>query len=351
MPIKPKNQQRESSNSLPLRSREEWNEMYSGVQAGLRPARISLIVNLGTQDREPAVKDYDEKDSYHKKMLDMGKAHTFKERGKTMISIEQRPAEMMAVFADLTSDVVDYGGEVGKKPYRMPLHRVFKGEVNAIPYTTSPPKEDGGLFTFAPSSRWRKMADATGEQRIYTTEEYNMDVDQLLNKPFMIEVEKRENNRDGDIYVNINPKGFVKRPPLPDMPGVPAGTLWPVPELDGHAMRISLNEVYEEHTGKVVPLTKDHLKTVNKGLIACMRKAQEFPGSLLERIIGKNQEQVVEKGEEENDADSPAGQEEAEKPVKVSEAKAKSGPLKQVEPEESPVVEYDMDFDADDIPF
>lgn len=72
-------------------------------KAGSRPARISLIVDLGIQERP----DFED--------------------SKTKETRPQSPCQQLAIFADLPNDVVDYGGNIGKQPYRLCLNKTFAG--------------------------------------------------------------------------------------------------------------------------------------------------------------------------------------------------------------------------------
>ena len=76
-------------------------------KAGSRRARVSLIVDLGTQEREP---------------FNAGKPD----------EKPQKPCQQVAVFADLVADTVDYGGDIGKAHYRLMLNGSFGGVLKGI---------------------------------------------------------------------------------------------------------------------------------------------------------------------------------------------------------------------------
>src|SRR5437763_16906908 len=76
-------------------------------KGGARRARVSLIVDLGTQERDP-VWELDGK--------------LVKEGTDGAVEKAQKPAHQVAVFADLVNDVVDYGGDIGEAQYRLMLN-------------------------------------------------------------------------------------------------------------------------------------------------------------------------------------------------------------------------------------
>ena len=72
-------------------------------KAVVQAARISLIVDIGTQERP----DFEEKDK----------------QGNVIEVKPQKPAQQVVVFADLVDQVVDYGGDIGEKQYRLMLNK------------------------------------------------------------------------------------------------------------------------------------------------------------------------------------------------------------------------------------
>jgi len=89
-------------------------------RAGLRKARVSLIVDMGTQPREDFVDE------------------------STGATRPQKPCHQVAVFVDLVADTVDYGGSIGKAHYRLPLNREFAGVFSGINFLATPPKDADG---------------------------------------------------------------------------------------------------------------------------------------------------------------------------------------------------------------
>src|SRR5438477_4746932 len=98
-------------------------------KSGARRARLSLIVDLGTQERD----DVWEKDG---KLV--------KEGTEGAVAKPQKPAHQIAVFADLVNDVVDYGGDIGEAQYRLMLNKGFKGEIQGVNFNKVPPMDAKG---------------------------------------------------------------------------------------------------------------------------------------------------------------------------------------------------------------
>lgn len=249
MAFKPKEQPR-SGNSGPVVQRE-----YPTPKAGSRPARISLIVDMGIQERE----DFEDP--------------------KTKEKRPQEPCQQVAVFADLTRDRVNYGEGIGEQYYRIPINDVFKGEVRGINFITVPQKDgDGNILKDAdgkwlptvlhPNSKLTRLAKAIEKPEIV----FSHDIDQLLNGAFMatVEVKVTESKDKVDektgqpiIYKNVNFKGQAP---------VPEG--YEIPELETPAMSIQFDTA-----------TKDQIKYIRAGLLKQIKLAKNYAGSKMQKAI------------------------------------------------------------------
>lgn len=247
--FKPKGQTR--NNNFPPR---DPNFKFPEPQAGNQLARISLIVDLGTQEREDFV-------------------------GKDGVAKPQTPCQQVAVFADLVDSRVDYGSNIGEKAFRLILNKSFKGEVTGINFAPVPPRDaDGNLienkeWTFHPQNLLTRLATATGEKSIVGGEN-NMDISLLLGKPLMIDVEvkKTPSGRKGEdgeeiIWTNINQKAYATVPSF-------GGKVMDVPELDQPAMLITFDNVTPE---SAVFLRADIKRK--------LKMAQEYPGSVMQQVL------------------------------------------------------------------
>lgn len=269
---------------------------------GSRPARISLIVDLGIQERE----DY--QDPATKQMK------------------PQKPCHQIYVFADLVNDVVDYGGNIGKAPYRLPLTSTFMGEIKPINFQATPPKDangkiiEGKPWGLHPLSPITKVAKAGGREDIVTS----MEIDQLLNLPFMAAVEIKETPAKGDkkdkdgnplVYKNVNYKG-----PSPV-------TMIPVMDENGEQkVDDEGNPLEKPMVIKALPqparcitfdnATKEDIVILRKSVIQKIKLATNYAGSAMEAAI---QAYEAENGVVEAAAAKPA-----EKPAQTASNKPKA---------------------------
>jgi hypothetical protein len=234
---------------------------YPVPEGGNQAARISLIVDVGTQPR-------------------------FYEDKATGEITEKKPAKQLVVFADLVDQVVDYGGDIGEKQYRLMLNNNFKGNIKGVDFIGMPPRDadgnqiQGKLWTFHPTSLLTKLAKATGCDNILgVNQEDNMDISQLLGKAFYADVSvnsvdsgKKRDDGTPIIYNNVNFKGASK---LPMVKGKPLE----VEELQVKPVILNHNNVTEETVvllrGKVLQM---------------MKQAPEYAGSKLEQLLGATQE-------------------------------------------------------------
>lgn len=306
MAFKPKNATATSSSS----NFEQRN--YPTPKSGPRKARISLIVDLGEQNRE------DFEDPITKELK------------------PQKPCQQVAVFADLVNDTVDYGGSIGKAHYRLLLNKSFQGNVQGVNFTATPPKDAKGnliagkKWGFHPANLLTKLAKAVGKEEVIES----MDVEQLLDMPFSALVEVKETpakddkkDKDGNpiIYKNVNFKGASPVPPAEDpetgeeIPAV-------VAELKIPAKCITFDNA-----------TVDDIQFIRGNLIKMIKLANNYAGSAMQRAIeafeaksGNSAPQEQSEDEDETPAAKPA----------VKKAAVKKAPVA--------VPTDDMD---DDVPF
>jgi len=187
------------------------NRNFPVPKAGARRARVSLIVDLGTQKRDPIFQGPDGK--------------LCKEDAEGAVKKEQKPAHQVAIFADLVNDVVDYGGDIGKAQYRLLLNKSFKGDIQGINFYHCPPMDnkgniiEGKKWSYHAQSLLTKLGDAIGLENFGIQDETD-DVELLLNGQFIAEVDVKETNsgkqdKDGNdiVYKNVNFKKPAKVPP------------------------------------------------------------------------------------------------------------------------------------------
>jgi hypothetical protein len=241
--------------------------LYPVPEAGNQAARISLIVDLGTQERDDFVDQ------------------------KTKIATPQSPCQQLVIFADLVDQVVDYGGDIGKAQYRLLLNHTDKGKIQGVNFNAVPARDaegntvKGKMWTFHPQNMLTKLAKATGQEQILgKDEDNNMDISQLLGQGFYADVSvtqtedrngKKDNEGNTVVYTNVNFKGASK-PPI--IKGKPAE----IEDLQVTPMILNHENV-----------TKETLVYIRGKVLEMMKKAPEyhgkppeFAGSALKHLLG-----------------------------------------------------------------
>jgi hypothetical protein len=300
MSFKPaSNQQPQDDNYVKV----DWNAINKQVKGGSRPARISLIVDLGVQERDPFEEEYQETNPKHVKGLAEQGAVLAEVDGKTVIQIPQKPQPQVAVFVDLTSDVVDYGGEIGKQPYRLLLNKSFMGDVAGIGFAGCYSFDKAGQilkdkgFTFHSNSLLTKLAKATKQTQIVAGSGVdNMDVSQLLGQPLMVTVDKTETT-DGKVYLNF--KGCSEVPMIPSDPSDPDSKeiMMTVKPLVSPALTITFDSVKAEDK-----------KWLRGDLVKKIKAANNYQGSAIQKVIEAKVDKVDDLPQESADTDFDAGQ-------------------------------------------
>lgn len=290
---------------------------------GPRRARVSLIVDLGTQERE----DIHELN---------GKAVPAGTEGATVKP--QKPCQQVAVFADLVNDVVDYGGDIGKAQYRLLLNNSFAGKLKGINFTASPPKDangktiEGKKWGFHPQNLLTKLANAVGKPEVIES----MDISQLLGQQFIADVDVSEkpagkNDAEGNpiIYKNVNFKAANKPAPVMKDTGEV--------DEDGNAIEVEEVPTYAPLKAKPLCITfanakAEDIQFIRSNIIKQIKLASNYAGSEMQKAI-----EAYEASKATGDAPAEGAVAPAKKPAAKPAAKPKA-----------PVDNSDMD---DDIPF
>ena len=292
MSFKPQNSAPQTQDTGP---KVDYNAINKQVKGGSRPARISLIVDLGVQNREAFKEDYKAEDVKQQEAIAKRGASVVEEGGKQILVTPRAAAPEVAIFADLTSDIVDYGGEIGKQPYRLCLNGSDFGNMRGIAFSGCYSFDKGGNilkdkgFTFHSNSPLSKLAKATKQDQIIAgSGPDNMDVAQLLNKPVMVQVAKTESN--DKVYLNY--KGCSEVPMVPSDPSDPDSdeVLMNVKPLATPAMVITFDNV-----------TMEHKKFLRGDLVKKIKTATNYQGSKMQAII----EGKVNQGVGASQADTP----------------------------------------------
>lgn len=281
----------------------EMSRDFPTPKAGNRAARIALIVDLGIQEREDFVDQ------------------------KTQVATPQTPKQQVAIFADLVADVVDYKGDIGKAPYRLMLNKNFKGDIQGINFAPVPPRDaegkliEGRLWTYHPASPLTKLAKVTGIQSIL--DGTDLDIEQLLGEAFMATVEVKitetdKEDKDGNkiVYKNVNYKGCSEVPEMPD------GSLYPVPNTPNTPMVITFDDV-----------TAEQAKFLRADIKRKIKLATNYVGSKMQEVLEATE----------------AGTSQESKPESKPASKPASKAKEKAPAAQKPAEDFD-NFD-DDIPF
>lgn len=212
-----------------------------------------MIIDLGIQERE----DFEDE--------------------KTGEIKPQKPCQQVAVFADLVADTVDYGGSIGKQHYRLLLNNTFAGQLKGINFTATPPKDANGNMIAGkpwglhPANLLTKLAKAVQKPEVIES----MDISELLNMPFMAQVEVKEKDsgkldKEGSpiIYKNVNYKGAAEVPLDDDDEPLP------VAELNIKPLCITFTDA-----------KKENVQFIRANILKQIKLAQNYAGSAMQKAV------------------------------------------------------------------
>ena len=205
----------------------DWNAINDQVKTDNHLAIISQIVDLGvhTPDLSANTENSTEFATQAeaqtfvetvKPMLPKAKADKVgitPKDGKFVVNAQIRQPndrQEVAIFADLVGCIVDYGGDIGKKPYRVLLNKSFKGAIRGLGLTQVPPVKKGGAWTFPPASLLTELATVTKQTAIIDGSDKQKlnDIGLLLGQPLMVDIVKTVAD-NGSVYVNVKGVGSV----------------------------------------------------------------------------------------------------------------------------------------------
>lgn len=229
------------------------------------PARISMIVDVGTQERPNFEEEYEKGKEKHESALkwETNPAVLIEREGKQFISIPQKPNRQVVIFADLVSEKVDYGAPVGEKQYRLMLNKSFKSAITGTPLTVMQARDDkGNVIEGSPKTfHTRSLLNQLGKACGVSFVKNGNDIRELANKPFACTVESKKAKQGDGVFTNF-------KSATPMMEGVP------VAELDEPCQLITFEEA-----------TVDQVKTLRKSIIEMIKKSNDYEGSQIEKAI------------------------------------------------------------------
>jgi hypothetical protein len=249
MSFKPKQEAKQST------YKADPTRKFPVPEAGNQPARISVIVDLGVQERP----DFEDKNT-----------------GETK---PQKPISQVAICVDLVDQDLDYG-EIGVQPYRLLLNKSFKGEIEGVTFSAVPYRDgDGKLietkkpWTFHPANLLTKLAKATGHSEIIDgSKKENMDISRLLGAPLFVEVEvkttvsdKKDEQGNAIVYSNVNPKTYSSVPKIKGLEVAP---------LKNPAVIVTFDEAKAED-----------IKWIRRDILKKIKQATNYQGSAMQKAI------------------------------------------------------------------
>jgi hypothetical protein len=191
-------------------------------EEGLVPVQVGLLVDLGSHKKQPKFA----KDNAGNREQD--------EDGNDKILWPKEGAveQKISCYIDLLDQTHDYEGDIGVKNIRLPLHTVNRGMAEGLNFTTVAPRDPktqayikGRPWILAGTSQFYKIAGVTKyadgtkvADTIFKAEYKNPklnNIEELLGKPFMFNLEVKKTEKDGKTFVNTKLKS-----PVPLMKGM-----------------------------------------------------------------------------------------------------------------------------------
>lgn len=262
---------------------------------GLQVVQLGLLVDLGKHKKQPKFA----KDSANKREQDEdgNDKIIWPQEGK---DLEQR----VAAYVDLLSQKHDYEGDIGVRNIRLPLHEISRGLSQGLNFTTVAPRDPNGNYIkgrqwlVAGTSQWAKIAGVTqiDEENTVATKMLNPDyknkdannIELLLGKPFMFNLEVKVEDKDDKKYVNTKFKS-----PVPLMDGMP------VPDPLQVAVSVNFDDEdlleVKEELGGICKMNLLRLSDLRKIVLA-----EDYEGSNMQKAVQENynEEELIEKGKE-----------------------------------------------------
>lgn len=209
-----------NSSSFGDQPKIDYNAINNQVEADNTPAILSLIVDLGVHTPPLNVSDQgsadfeteEEANDYLAQIIEIkgekdgAKFKISQEGDKFTINgniYQPKDGQEVAIFADLVDNIVDYGDEIGKKPYRIVLNKSWMGELKGFSLKAVPPQKGSKVWTFAGNSMLTKLAKATKNDVIIDGSDAKKlnNIGLMLGSKIMADVVKNVSGEN--TYVNI----------------------------------------------------------------------------------------------------------------------------------------------------
>ena len=251
----------------------DYEAIAAKVGSGPKAARISLIVQLGIQERGLGFtrEETTEVDTEAEAEAILDQLHeiggkdvdkiTYSQVGDKFVVnakiYQKKDAEEVAIFADLPNTLVTYVEGTEALPYRVMLNPSFKGDIKGFPLVSVPPKVKGGVWTFASNSALTRLAHATGHPEILEDGDDNTNIGLILGEPFLVDIK--------------NKNGFIN-----------AGAVMPIME-DQVVKPLPFEAIGVSFEGATLEILKK--AKLRKGIIDKIKLATNYGGSAIKRAI------------------------------------------------------------------
>lgn len=378
-----------------VKSDIDWKAINDQVDAGTQSARISAVIGVGLHQEETALSDkghtgfltkadakqymeemkakYGEKhplfadempeildaskvavNKYCKtySLEDDGSWTVLKEDPDYVIGFNEfggvdkngnpKFHDNLVIMADLVDNIVDYGGDIGEKPYRIMLNRVWDKKIYGFPLKKVPPATEGGTWTVKGNSKLAELANATDNKHLLEVDLEDANWFELAGAGMNISIGKKGADNQ---YINIGKCVGLKK-------NRKTGAVEEIGDLLQEPTVIMFDDVTVEE------LEEAHLRY---DVIKLIKSAQNYEGSMMQEALEEYEERQKAKAkakakakdtetndDEGNDDGDDEGETTARKVKKTQPAETKSKAKKEPEPKSSNDDNDDDDNDWDE---
>lgn len=249
----------------------------------------------------------------------------------------------IAIFADCTEMEVDYGEEIGVKPYRVMLNRSFKGEITGFQLKKVPPNEKGGIWTIKGNTKLAELATATGHKDLLNVDLDDADWSEMLGEGFNLQLTR---SGDKEQYINVGKCVSLKKK---KNKATGKMEVEDVEELSEEPVAIT----FDNATVELLEKAKPRYDVIKK-----IKTATDYEGSAMQEAVEAYEELMKakfknsksEESEDEDDEDDDEEEEEqtTRKVKKVEKPKASKAKPKKADPDPDPEPEEEEDEDGSD---
>lgn len=291
-------------------SNVDWKAIHDQVEEGTVGGRISVMIDLGLHKEDMAMgskgftgflteedaeawleemkkkygkknkalneasieeaddSDYDASKTKVLELEDDGTWSVVEEDAEFVVTCNEfggeREYQELAIFADLTENPVDYGGDIGTKAFRVMINRRWMGDIKGFQLKKSAPTTKDGVWNVKGNTKLAELATATGCKHLLEVDLEDADWSEMLGQGLNIGIEK---SGDDLQYLEVGTcVGLKKR----------KGQLEEVDELEQDPILITFDDCTVED------LEAAHIRS---DVIKKIKSATDYAGSQIEKAI------------------------------------------------------------------